>query len=64
MKNKKEINWEETTWEGSRKAQLRQWQTLSLRERLQALADMNELARHFKKIRQQGKLGKPGKNQT
>jgi len=63
MKNKKnitgeEIKWDETTWEGSRKAQLRQWQTLSLCERLQALDEMNKLANHFEAMRKQGKFKK------
>ena len=32
-----EIDWSATTWEGSRRAQLRGWCALTLRERLQAL---------------------------
>jgi hypothetical protein len=36
------IDWHKTTWEGSRKAQLKQWLKLSLRERLQTLENMGE----------------------
>lgn len=39
------IDWSLTTWEGSRKEQLRRWQKLSVRERLQAVEDMSELAK-------------------
>jgi len=46
-------------WEGSRREQLRQWLTLSVRERLQSLDVMNKLAAHFSQMRQQGKFRKP-----
>lgn len=38
------VDWSKTSWEGSRREQLRQWQKLSLRERLQALDEMNRLS--------------------
>jgi hypothetical protein len=42
------IDWSLTTWEGSRREQLRRWATLSLEEILLAQEEMQELA---------GKLG-------
>ncbi len=51
-----EIDWSLTTWNGSRRAQLRQWQKLSLRERLQALEEMGEISRHFARLRAEGKF--------
>ncbi|MDQ3562612.1 MAG: hypothetical protein M3436_00200 [Pseudomonadota bacterium] len=39
-----DIDWSLTSWEGSRRAQLRRWLTLTLRERLQAIKEMAELA--------------------
>lgn len=52
MADKPEINWEITTWEGSRREQLRRWQVLTLRERLQAVEDMGELAKRFRDMQQ------------
>ena len=40
-----DIDWNLTTWEGSRREQLRRWRMLSVRERLQAIEEMAELAR-------------------
>jgi len=52
MKNKnKAIDWEQTTWEGSRRAQLRRWLKLNVRERLQAVENMNDVAQHFQQMR-------------
>lgn len=39
-----EIDWSVTTWEGSRREQLRRWRALTVRQRLEALDDMTELA--------------------
>lgn len=50
------IDWTLTTWEGSRREQLRRWRTLTLRERLQALEDMTELTEHFRRMRETGKF--------
>ena len=41
------IDWSLITWEGSRRAQLRRWCALTLRERLRAVEGMVDLARHF-----------------
>ena len=38
-----DIDWSLTTWEGSRRAQLRQWLSLSVRERLQAIEELADL---------------------
>jgi len=43
--------WEETTWEGSRRAQLRRALKLTLRERLQAVEDMEDVARRLQEMR-------------
>jgi len=53
---KPEIDWSKTTWEGSRREQLRQWCQLSLRERLQAVEDMGDFAQQFQKMRRDGRL--------
>jgi len=47
------IDWSLTTWEGSRREQLRRWSELSLREILLAQEEMQELAE---------KLGPPGQS--
>jgi len=39
-----EAGWETATWEGSRRAQLRAALSMTVRERLQALEDLSELA--------------------
>jgi len=39
-----DIDWSLTSWEGSRRAQLRRWLALTVRERLQAIEEMVELA--------------------
>jgi hypothetical protein len=43
--------WEQTTWEGNRRAQLRHALTLTLRERLQAVEDMAEVAQRLREMR-------------
>lgn len=53
------IDWSLTTWEGNRRAQLRQWRKLSLRERLEALEAMNETAAALAAARQEGRLRAP-----
>jgi len=39
-----DIDWSLTSWEGSRRAQLRRWLSLTVRERLQAIEEMVELS--------------------
>jgi len=38
------MDWSVTTWEGSRREQLRRARQLTLRERLQAVEDMTQMA--------------------
>ena len=49
-----DIDWSLTTWEGSRRAQLRQALKLTLRERLAAVDGLNEVQRHFAEMRARG----------
>jgi hypothetical protein len=45
------IDWTLTTWEGSRREQLRRWAELSLEEIIQAQEDMRELSERFAQMR-------------
>ena len=49
-----DIDWSLTTWEGSRREQLRHALSFTLRERLQAVEDMAEVAQRFKEMRETG----------
>jgi hypothetical protein len=40
-------NWSLATWEGSRRNQIRHWLLLSVRERLQAIEELAQVARHL-----------------
>jgi hypothetical protein len=53
------IDWSLTSWEGSRRAQLRRWRALSLRQKLLALEEMTEVAEHFGRMRETGKMRGP-----
>ena len=44
----KNINWSLTTWEGSRRAQLRRWADLPLERIIAALEEMEALAEQFR----------------
>jgi hypothetical protein len=48
------IDWSLTTWEGSRRAQLRHALTLTLRERLEAAEGLADVVRHFQQVRARG----------
>ena len=50
-----EIDWSLTSWEGSRREQLRRWRLLSLRQRLLALEQMTEIAEMFERMRESHK---------
>lgn len=54
----REIDWTLTTWEGSRREQLRRWRSLSLRERIRAIEDMVELSEHLEKMRTERRRGR------
>ncbi|HEY1661152.1 MAG TPA: hypothetical protein VGI03_01925 [Verrucomicrobiae bacterium] len=43
--------WQSVTWDGARREQLRRWQKLSLREKMEAVEEMGLLAGHFRKAR-------------
>lgn len=51
-----DIDWSLTTWEGSRRAQLRYALTLTLRQRLEAVEGMADVVRRFQEMRAQGKF--------
>jgi len=51
-----EIDWSLTTWEGSRREQLRRTCRLTLRERLVELDDMQEFANYFRQLRKKRNL--------
>jgi hypothetical protein len=53
------IDWSLTSWEGSRRAQLRRWRALSLRQKLLVLEEMTEIAEHFGRMRETGKMRGP-----
>jgi hypothetical protein len=42
-----DIDWSLTTWEGSRREQLRRWAALPLERIVAALEEMEDLARQF-----------------
>lgn len=43
MTDESKIDWQLTTWSGSRRESLRRWSRLTLREKLQAVEEMVEL---------------------
>ena len=51
--------WEETGWDGNRRAQLRRSLTLTVRERLEALEAMTETSERFRQLRESGALYYP-----
>jgi hypothetical protein len=51
-----DIDWSLTTWEGSRRAQLRYALTLTLRERMEAVEGMAEVVRRFQEMRAEGRF--------
>lgn len=48
-----DIDWSKTTWDGTRREQLRQWRKSSLHERLLAVEEMADLSRHLATMRAQ-----------
>lgn len=55
-KLKDQVDWSLTTWEGSRREQLRRWSQLPLEHIIAALEEMGELAQHFADMREQGQF--------
>ena len=58
-----EERWALTTWEGSRREQIRRALRLTVRERLQAAEELSDLSRAFQQMRAAGKF-KPASSQT
>lgn len=54
--NRDDIDWSLTTWEGSRRAQLRHALTLTLRERMEAVEGLADVARRLQEMRAQGEF--------
>lgn len=50
------FDWSVTTWEGSRRAQLRHALTLTLRERLEAAEGLADITRRFQEMREHGEF--------
>ena len=46
-----DFDWNLTTWEGSRREQLRRWSLLSLEELIRAQEDMREISERFAQMR-------------
>jgi hypothetical protein len=51
-----DIDWSQTTWEGSRRAQLRQALRLTLRERMAAVEGLADVSRRLQEMRAKGEL--------
>ena len=51
MENNNKQNWENASWEGSRRAMIRQSLKLTVRERLQALENLIETSQKLAKIK-------------
>lgn len=51
------IDWSVTTFDGARREQLRRWSRLTLREKMLALDEMAELARHWEQERRAKRWG-------
>ncbi len=52
----RDIDWSLTSWEGSRRAQLRRALELTLRERLEAAQGLADVARRFQQMRERGQF--------
>lgn len=51
-----EQSWNNATWEGSRRAMIRQSLKLTVRERLQALEDISETSQKLARLKKQHKI--------
>lgn len=52
-------NWDNGTWEGNRRAQLRRSLKLTVRQRLEALEALNQTNNHMRHLRKTGRLHSP-----
>lgn len=55
-----DVDWSVTTWEGSRRANIRQWLRLTVRERFEAVEEAGEFARYMAARRDRGEPDDPG----
>jgi hypothetical protein len=62
MSRKADPRWETATWEGSRRAQLRSALALTVRERLQALEELVDLAQRLAEMPRSGPKLEPRKS--
>lgn len=53
------IDWRLTTWEGSRREQLRRWAALPLERIILAIEEMHDLAEHFRRLHAKGEFTSP-----
>lgn len=51
-----DFDWSVTTYDGARREQLRRALAFTLRERMQAVEDMGEVAERFRQMRESGKF--------
>lgn len=58
------IDWRLTTWEGSRREQLRRWAALPLERIILAIEEMQELSEQFRQMRETGKFSAPLSGQS
>lgn len=58
------IDWRLTTWEGSRREQLRRWAALPLERIILAIEEMQELSDQFRQMRETGKFSAPPSGQS
>ncbi|MEM9481318.1 MAG: hypothetical protein AAGA58_16835 [Verrucomicrobiota bacterium] len=56
MESQQTEDWSSTTWDGSRLENLRRWQKLTLKERLEAAEEIEALGRHFASSRHKNGL--------
>jgi hypothetical protein len=55
-----DVDWSVTTWEGSRRANIRQWLRLTVRERFEAVEAAGEFARFMASKREGEGSAEPG----
>jgi len=53
---RQDVDWSLTTWEGSRRAQLRGAHEMTLRERLEAVEGLADIVRRFAEMRAKGEF--------
>lgn len=56
---KQDFDWRLTSFEGSRREQLRRWARLPLENILRAVEEMADTSRHFQEMHAQGRFREP-----